>query len=225
MPPGLATTCAGDATWRCLIGGFRGILDHARWGGYKDLRLSGGFRMDPRPFALGRAAVFRLNVPAILLLTTRAGVNIWRCLIGGFRGILDHARWAGHLDVLDRRISGHSRLCALGWAAVFRLNVPTILLLTMRAGLDTWMCLTGGFRGTLGCACWGGKDFGGGSGVFTVTGYSRAPPGYGFHFGSGASISRVAAPKRPSDCPSTSPIMSSRCFPRAKAVGEDKHRR
>ncbi len=120
MPPGLATTCAGDATWRCLIGGFRGILDHARWGGYKDLRLSGGFRMDPRPFALGRAAVFRLNVPAILLLTTRAGVNIWRCLIGGFRGILDHARWAGHLDVLDRRISGHSRLCVLGWKRLWR---------------------------------------------------------------------------------------------------------
>lgn len=57
MPPGLATTCAGNATWMCLSGGFRGILDHACWGGYKDLRLSGGFRKDLRPFALGRAKV------------------------------------------------------------------------------------------------------------------------------------------------------------------------
>lgn len=57
--------------------------------------LSGGFRKDPRPCAQGRTAMFRLNVPPILLLTTRAGMDIWRCLIGGFREILDHARWGG----------------------------------------------------------------------------------------------------------------------------------
>lgn len=117
------------------------------------------------------------------------------------------------------------RLCVLWWTAGGALVDAGPALSTMRAGLDTWMCLSGGFRTTLGCACWGGKDFGGGSGVFTVTGHSRAPPGYGFHFGPGASISRVAAPKRPSDCPSTSPIMSPRCFPSAEAARENEHRK
>ena len=186
MPPGLATTCAGNATWRCLIGGFRGILDHARWGGYKDLRLSGGFRKDPRPRALGRAAVFRLNVPPILLLTTRAGVNIWRCLIGGFRGILDHARWGGYKDLR----------------------------------------LSGGFRKdprprALGRA----KVLGSVSSHVTLMGRSLPACDYGYHLGHSAGLASTFATRPQSDTLSAALIASSRCFPRAKAVGEDKHRR
>ena len=94
MPPGLATTCAGNATWMCL---------------------SGGFRKDPRPCVLG----WHLNVsewriskgPATMRAGVGGGVPPERTCDSAF----DHARWAGHLDVLDRRISGHSRLCALGW--------------------------------------------------------------------------------------------------------------
>ncbi len=61
------------------------------------------------------AEVFRLNVPPILLLTTRAGVG------GGVPpertcdSAFDHARWGEHLEVPDWRISGDSRPCALWW--------------------------------------------------------------------------------------------------------------
>ncbi len=161
MPPGLATTCAGNATWMCLSGGFRknprpcvlgwhlnvsawriskgpatmragvggdvtpertsdSALDHAHWGEHlevPDWRISG----DSRPRALGwiqgSAPERRISKgPATIRAGAGGGVPPERTCDSAF----DHARWGGHLEVLDRRISGDSRPCALGWKRLWR---------------------------------------------------------------------------------------------------------
>ena len=148
--------------------------------------LSGGFRKDPRPCALGWAAMLRLNVPTILLLTMRAGLDTWMCLSGGFRGILDHARWGGYKDLR----------------------------------------LSGGFRKDLRpCVLGRAKVLGSVSSRVTLMGRSLPACDYGYHLGHSARLASTFAKRRQSDTLSAALIASSRSFPRAKAVGEDKHRR
>lgn len=85
---------AGDATWRCL---------------------TGGYRRDLRPCVLG----WHLDVPERRIskgsATVRAGADGDVPPERTSDSALDHARWDGHLEVLDWRISGDSRPCALGW--------------------------------------------------------------------------------------------------------------
>lgn len=69
------------------------------------------------------------------------------------------------------------------------------------------------------------KDLESVSSCVTLMGRSLPACGYGYHLGHSARLASTFVTRPHSDSLSAAVIASSRCLPRAKAVGADEHRR